>query len=225
MVIGGPMSTFVKIPEQTILDLMAIHGQDVAPRVYVDKNPLVKKVFWKRLEVLLALSKTKKVDKVLDFGGGNGILIPSLSKKYKEVYCVDLKTEMGRDLCDRENIKNVVFKKGDILTQEMPNNSFDTIIAADVLEHIENPEDILERLFELLKNGGEILVSSPTENLFYRFSRLIFGYNKPHDHFHSAKYIDEKLNRKFRMTHRKYFPFYFSAVSGFSLVRLVKGSD
>ena len=34
------MKTFVKIPSEVIKDLMVIHGLNVSPRVYIDKNQI-----------------------------------------------------------------------------------------------------------------------------------------------------------------------------------------
>lgn len=58
------------------------------------------------------------------------------------------------------------FEKVDLETEELAPGSFDAIVAADVLEHLYNPWQALQRLRPLLAAGGAMYVSLPnTRNL------------------------------------------------------------
>lgn len=48
-------------------------------------------------------------------------------------------------------------------------NKFDQIILFEVLEHIKNDQEVLDKLYFLLKAGGQLLFSSPSDNypMFY----------------------------------------------------------
>jgi 2-polyprenyl-3-methyl-5-hydroxy-6-metoxy-1,4-benzoquinol methylase len=58
---------------------------------------------------------------------------------------------------------------------DLPANSFDLIIALDVLEHVKDLPRILRELLALLKQGGQLIVSGPTENILYRIGRKVAG--------------------------------------------------
>jgi SAM-dependent methyltransferase len=59
--------------------------------------------------------------------------------------------------------------------QDLPRASFDLIVALDVLEHVENLPDTLADLHALLRPGGQIVISGPTENFLYRLGRALAG--------------------------------------------------
>jgi 2-polyprenyl-3-methyl-5-hydroxy-6-metoxy-1,4-benzoquinol methylase len=163
-------------------------------------------------------------NRVLDFGGGNGVLAPTLSRLYRKVFCVDLRTEVGEELSRREKIKNISFLTGELASFKLPDNHFDTIIATDVLEHIPAHDELLKEFCRLLTPGGELLVCSPSENWFYELGRKMFGYTKPPDHYHTAAFIDKTLSQRFLLAKQRYFPLNIPALGVFSLARFVNNS-
>lgn len=197
-------------------------GHDDTPLVYTDKNPLVRELFWRRLDALLGMSKAPTRERALDFGGGNGVLTPTLSRLYGELYVVDLRTEMAEEIKGRDSLANVRPSPGDIFELGLPDSSFDTIVAADVLEHIIELPPLVREFLRLLKPGGELLVSAPSENQFYEFGRKVFGYTKPEDHYHPASYIEQTIRLELKPASRRYFPFPVAPLGVFLLSRFVK---
>lgn len=59
--------------------------------------------------------------------------------------------------------KNKYLDKQCDLTKKLPfnNNVFDTIILSDVLEHIPNPDNLIEEMNRILKQGGKVLLNVP----------------------------------------------------------------
>jgi 2-polyprenyl-3-methyl-5-hydroxy-6-metoxy-1,4-benzoquinol methylase len=53
--------------------------------------------------------------------------------------------------------------------------SFDLINALDVLEHVDDLSRTLSELVQLLKPGGKLVVSGPTENILYQIGRKLAG--------------------------------------------------
>jgi 2-polyprenyl-3-methyl-5-hydroxy-6-metoxy-1,4-benzoquinol methylase len=53
--------------------------------------------------------------------------------------------------------------------------SFDLINALDVLEHVDDLPRTLSELLNLLKPGGRLVVSGPTENILYQMGRKLAG--------------------------------------------------
>jgi len=217
-----PRAAVARIERSRLESLIGRLGHDDTPLVYTDRNPLVRELFWRRLGALLALSKPPAHDRALDFGGGNGVLAPTLSRLYGEVNVVDLRTEMVDELRQRDGLSNVKVLPGDIFGLGLPPDSFDTIVAADVLEHIVDLPPLVREFKRILKPGGELLVSAPSENRFYEFGRRVFGYTKPDDHYHPASYIERTAASELRQAARRYFPFRIAPLAVFLLARFVK---
>lgn len=94
----------------------------------------------------------------LDFGAGTGQLTRRLhdSRRFKSVTGADLYAR-GADLPEV-----IGWVEGD-LNEPLPRPSacFDTIVAAEVIEHLENPRAVCREIFRLLRPGGLALVSTP----------------------------------------------------------------
>ena len=203
-------------------ELIARLGHEDTPRVYIDRNVLVRELFWRRFEVLLSLSRATRHDRVLDFGGGNGVLLPTLAGRYREVVCVDLRTEMAEEVTAGDGLANVSVRTGPLASLDLPDGHFETIIAADVLEHIRDLDTLVVELHRLLAPGGELLVSAPSENRFYELGRRVFGYTKPDDHYHAADYVERTVAGRLPMAQRRYFPLDLSVLAVFALARFVR---
>lgn len=99
-------------------------------------------------------------DTILDIGCGNGALTFDVAKKAAEVVGIDLNEkniEFAEEKFSASNIKYII---GDAL-KNLPNKKFDVIILSNVLEHIENRVEFLNKI----KNqGSKILIRIPMIN-------------------------------------------------------------
>jgi 2-polyprenyl-3-methyl-5-hydroxy-6-metoxy-1,4-benzoquinol methylase len=213
------MKGFVRIDRAELAELTARSGNQGTPPQYTHRNPFVREMVWRRLERLLGLSKARTRGRVLDFGGGNGILTPTLSNLYREVVCVDRQPEMAEEVVRSRRLTNVTLHRDDLRTLGLPAASFDTIVAADVLEHLTDYRPVVRELARLLAPGGELLVSAPSENLLYAVARLVFGYEKPADHYHAADGIERGVGAVLPVTERRCFPVNTPGLSFFWLIR------
>ena len=202
--------------------LVAERGTPDTPRVYNDRRWLVRELFWRSHERMLALSRSASRRRVLDFGGGNGVLLPTLAGMYDTVTCVDLNTDVAEEVVRLFGLTNVELISGDIFRLSLPDNHFDMIIAASVLEHIEGLEPLAEEMARILTVGGELLTNPPSENRFYGLGRRVFGYTKPWDHYHDGSSIIKVFGRHLRLRGRKCFPVNWSPLAVFYLLRFVK---
>ena len=178
---------------------------------YVDKNPIIRWLWWKRLRMMLSLSKIDNSKKVLDFGCGEGVFLPSLSLNYKEVHAVDLYVKIAKIVKDHYKLENVKIFSDDIFKTNLKDNYYDIIFSASVLEHFSDVDYVLKVLRNKLKDNGLLIFSSPTENYIYKIGRIVTGYNKYQDpediHYFGAKEIAQKGKKYFDLIGRYDIPF------------------
>ncbi len=145
---------------------------------YSHRNPFINWLFWQRLrKVMEHIETPTPYENILDFGCGSGVMLPYLSQIGKRVSAIDV------DLIPLEraqiyiplasNVK--VFDATKTTLNDLPKNSFDLIVALDVLEHVKDLPRVLNELFALLKPHGRLIVSGPTENILYQIGRKLAG--------------------------------------------------
>ena len=145
---------------------------------YTHRNPIINWLFWQRLRVVMDfIERRASFEQVLDFGCGSGVLLPFISKHSKHVLGLDVDLlayqMMSRRLDFSANIEVRDAKQTPLAS--LPPASFDLITALDVLEHVDDLPATLRDLVHLLKPGGWLVISGPTENIFYKIGRCLAG--------------------------------------------------
>lgn len=99
--------------------------------------------------------------RVLDLGCGQGYLAGMLHERGLKVVGVDLNA--GKIAAARRLHPGIPFLRSDIREVDLPDESFDTVVLAEVLEHVgeEVGAEILNRAARLLHPGGRLVVSVP----------------------------------------------------------------
>jgi 2-polyprenyl-3-methyl-5-hydroxy-6-metoxy-1,4-benzoquinol methylase len=60
----------------------------------------------------------------------------------------------------------------------IPADRFDLVIAAEAIEHLENPRQVAREWFRILKPGGTLILSTPNnESIRSLLSLLVFGHH------------------------------------------------
>ncbi|MCP6725790.1 class I SAM-dependent methyltransferase, partial [Klebsiella pneumoniae] len=93
----------------------------------------------------------------------------------RTVFATDLHLDIARRLVENLGLANVTFLPADHWQDALPDQEIETIIAADVLEHITQRREVLSLLGRKLTPGGRLVVCGPTENWLYRLGRRIVG--------------------------------------------------
>jgi 2-polyprenyl-3-methyl-5-hydroxy-6-metoxy-1,4-benzoquinol methylase len=157
---------------------------------YLHRNPAMRWMAWRRLEVVANFFQGSQQrpeavphPSVMDFGCGTGVLFDEISHTASQVYGVDLVLEPARLLVDEWQLDKVVLLSPDEAQARLAPASLDTIIAAEVLEHIEPVDSTLDFFRERLKDQGTLIVSLPTESTLYRLGRRLAGF---HGHYHES---------------------------------------
>lgn len=193
---------------------------DRIPTLYYSKYTLVSKFFWMRLRLVYRLicKFSYRRKKCLDFGGGGGVFLPTLCNIFEHVTCVDLEDEEAHQIISHYNLNNISLIHGDVSQVAMPDAPFDTIVAADVLEHFKDLSVAIDAIIPWLSDGGVFYTSLPTENWIYVFLRKVFHIEKPWDHYHTAQEVESYLkSRGFYKVKGLYVPLYLPL---FSLFRI-----
>ena len=145
---------------------------------YSHPNPIINWLFWQRIRIAMKhIEHTAPYDIILDFGCGSGVMLPFLSQQGKCVTAVDI------DLLPLELVKEHIPLASNVTVMgshqtplsELMAHSFDLINALDVLEHVDDLSETLSTLINLLKPGGQLVVSGPTENMAYQIGRKLVG--------------------------------------------------
>ena len=157
------------------------HDRDeMAIPTYMHWNPLIRWLMWKRYDRLADMLDENNIA-ALEFGCGIGLFLPELGKRYEKVYAIDLFPQYATRLLESMDIEVSFVESLELLED----SSLDVIIAADVLEHIEELDQYLELFQAKLKPGAQFLVSGPTENALYKLGRIIAGFAGKADYHHT----------------------------------------
>ena len=145
---------------------------------YSHRNPLINWLFWQRLHTAMQyIENHGPYENILDFGCGSGVMLSFLSQHSQHVTAVDI------DLVPLERVKKYIPLAENVLDldakhtpiSQLTPKSFDLINALDVLEHVADLPRTLTELLNLLKPGGQLVVSGPTENILYQIGRKLAG--------------------------------------------------
>lgn len=105
--------------------------------------------------------------RILDVGCSQGIVAFLLGREGRQIVGIDSDVrsieEASRYLtAEAEHVQgNVSFVAADYLTHDFGKARFDTVVLAEVLEHLVLPESFIEKALSLLSPGGRIVVTVP----------------------------------------------------------------
>ncbi len=137
-------------------------------------------------DIILERLKTLKSEgklRVLDIGSGetynykilNNLLAKrQVSSKKLEYYAVDNNPKLEKILKNT----GVNFCLGDIksLVKLYPKKYFDVIIASEIIEHLVDTDNFLLSIKKILKDDGEVFLTTPNLGSWHSILSLVFGY-------------------------------------------------
>lgn len=160
-----------------LTDLGGEAMNDMAYRSYLFGNALSRYVFWKKLEYVVAAAELEPHQTILDFGCGSGILLPTLCDAGHKVIATDLRLEPAKYLSKKMGLEQVSFVGASEWQYQIGEQSLDVIIAANVLEHVDDRKSIFKQFANKLAGNGRLVISRPTENTLYKLGRRIVGFS------------------------------------------------
>lgn len=126
--------------------------------------------------IQLATSHLKTNDTVLDFGCGWGVITNEIARDVKYVEGIDpapRMIELAKYNAEKQAVDNVSFRQSDLFDSRYQPNSFNAILAFNVLHYVENAPDILRRMHDLLTTGGILITSTACLKERWSVARVI----------------------------------------------------
>ncbi len=121
-----------------------------------------------RLRAKIILSQVLKFGpkKILDLGCGRGFYCQAISRLAPEavVTAVDINNRYLKEAQKNMAGRKIKFVKASAVNLPFRDNSFDLIIASELLEHIKNDQAVIGEIYRLLKTGGKAVISVPSKN-------------------------------------------------------------
>jgi hypothetical protein len=100
---------------------------------------------------LFILNNVNKISNIIEIGGKTGILAKQILKVEKHTYTII-------DICDSDiNIPGVIFKNEN--AEESSYNEDDIVVMSHVFEHLYNPKDFIQKLYN--EKVSDIFISIP----------------------------------------------------------------
>jgi len=99
-------------------------------------------------------------DIVLDYACGTGIISNEIANKVKEIHAIDISSGMiavAKRKAGEHKIENINFAQSTIFDERYKGESFNVILAINILHLLEDTQKVMLRINELLKPGGSFI--------------------------------------------------------------------
>ncbi len=166
----------------------------VAKKIYLEAYETKKNTAWREGDVLrmhyeFAKKYLRADDLVLDVACGKGFGSILLSSYAHQVIGADLSAEFIFEAKKNIHIQNLSFEIQDACKMNFKNESFDSVVSMETIEHI-NDKKFLSEVYRVLRSNGLFIVSTPQngsgsaplipyhlrEYSLYKFKKLLSRY-------------------------------------------------
>lgn len=136
--------------------------------IWLDHSYLAKRSLYNKLSQNAHYAKGD----LLDVGCGEKPYAELFKPHVKKYVGLDFKKTAGKRLKRADII-------GDALSLPFADNTFDTVLSTEVLEHVTDPQRMLSEIFRVLKHNGNLILTTP---LFWPL------HEEPHDYYRYTPY-------------------------------------
>jgi ubiquinone/menaquinone biosynthesis C-methylase UbiE len=110
-----------------------------------------------------ALLKGFNGGKFIDLGCGATVCCQVAIQKSSDVWGLDISDKLIESLRNRFPAINYIV--GDVCDLPFKDNFFDYMVAGELLEHVENPNETIKEIVRTLKSGGTLSLSVPNNDM------------------------------------------------------------
>ncbi|MCX8014783.1 MAG: class I SAM-dependent methyltransferase [candidate division WOR-3 bacterium] len=156
--------------------------------------------------------------RILEFGCGTGRLITKLERDY-ETYGVDISEYAINQAQKKSKTTKFYLNLDDFM---LLNKNVDAILAINVIEHIADPEGLLQKFNAILKRCGYLFIHLPVaSNQLTQFLVKRFYHDETHVFVPSIDELDSILfSNGFKLKHRRSGSFIFLPISMKSIIKI-----
>lgn len=107
-------------------------------------------------------SDGKKFEHILNLGTGEGDYDRMIASHCRHLTAVDINQrdiDYAREL--NRDVTNLDYGLADALNLKFPDHSFDVVVSVEVIEHVGNPEQMINEIQRVLKPGGLLMITFP----------------------------------------------------------------
>ena len=122
---------------------------------------------------------------VLDVGGGDGAIGKHIWKMGNYVTSIDLPTVATQV----HGCQGLLAVAGDAEQLPFASNTFDLVLASEIVEHLWNPHKFLDEAYRILKADGHLIISTPDGIEGMRYDS--------HKHYFTVESLKQMLGAKF----------------------------
>ncbi|HEY6437429.1 MAG TPA: class I SAM-dependent methyltransferase [Ignavibacteriaceae bacterium] len=148
----------------------------------------------RRLREYIISKIPKNVNSILDVGCGNGWVAKEFLPDGKQVYSLDISVTNPvkvKKLYPDEKHFGIT---ADSFHLPFNDDSFDCVIASEIIEHVVDPAGFIKELFRVVKKGGSLIITTPyKEKLIYHLCIHCNQKTPANAHIHS--FDEEKLEK------------------------------
>lgn len=137
--------------------------------------------------------------RILDLGSGHGYALFWLAPRYPDSIFEGIEldgsqVEECKQVAESLQLENLSFRQGTYEDLKQP-DTYDVIFSIDVLEHVEDDMGMLQRMAEVLKPGGRLVIHVPLRHQIQQRIFPTFAGHTVEDHVRD-EYLPEEIQAK-----------------------------
>jgi ubiquinone/menaquinone biosynthesis C-methylase UbiE len=164
--------------------------------------------------------RSKNKDLILEVGVGGGHVLEKIGQG--RLIGIDISDTMLVKAKKRLEHRKVILIKANAEILPFPEKVFHKVICTEVLEHVQDPKQVIAEIVRVSKPGAVVIISIPNDYLIHRIRKLIFnlrlnsflvgkGYNMPvdtdfHLHIFNLKMLKDMLTENMSIVKIKAIP-------------------
>ncbi len=118
-----------------------------------------------------AASVLKNGERILDVGCGDGSFSHHVKNKFNEIYGAEIAKEAAF-IAQKRNVSASVMDLNSSLSYK--DNTFDAVTCLDVVEHLLDPDSLIDEIYRVLRPDGQLVLTTPNIRNFRNLYTLIF---------------------------------------------------
>jgi 2-polyprenyl-3-methyl-5-hydroxy-6-metoxy-1,4-benzoquinol methylase len=141
---------------------------------HTSKNPIQKFLIKNFFSSLISLAKPLRIETILDAGCGEGFTMDKLLKNGVGKIIEGIEREENAISLGKKLYPHLAIRQASIYELPYKNSSFDLVVCAEVLEHLEEPAKALK---EMLRVSRKYLIISVPNEPFFMLANFLRGKN------------------------------------------------